>query len=70
MLGGTRPALLSLSMIVVCAWCEAEGQPYVLAEREPLEDRSQTHTACARHRAALYEELRRLDEGEDADAVA
>jgi hypothetical protein len=57
-------------MIVVCAWCEAEGQPFVLAEREPLEDRSKTHTACARHRAALYEELRRLDKDEDADAVA
>ena len=58
-------------MIVVCAWCEAEGRPHVLAEREPFEDRSPTHTACARHRAALFEELERLDkDDEDADAVA
>src|SRR5256885_15835453 len=59
------------AMIVVCAWCEAEGRPHVLAEREPFEDRSPTHTACARHRAALFEELARLDrDDEDADAVA
>lgn len=55
-------------MIVVCAWCQAEGRPYVLSEREPLDDRSQTHTACAEHRAVLLEELRRLDEGADAAA--
>ena len=56
-------------MIVVCAWCEAEGRPHVLAEREPLEDRTPTHTACAHHRAVLYEELRRLD-SDETDAVA
>jgi hypothetical protein len=48
-------------MIVVCAWCEAEGRPHVLSEREPLEDRSPTHTCCDYHRAALYAELRRMD---------
>jgi hypothetical protein len=43
----------------------------MLAEREPLEDRSETHTACARHRTALLEELRKLDgDDEDTDAVA
>ena len=57
-------------MIVVCAWCEAEGRPHVIAEREPLEDRTPTHTACAHHRAVLYEELRRLDQAEGSDAVA
>ena len=56
-------------MIVVCAWCEAEGLPYVLAEREPLEDRSPTHTACAQHQATLYEELRRMA-AEDKNAAA
>ena len=55
-------------MIVVCAWCQAEGRPYVITEREPFEDRSLTHAACAMHRAALFDELRRLDE--DSDAVA
>ncbi len=56
-------------MIVVCAWCEAEGRPHVLAEREPLEDRSPTHTACAHHQAVLYEELRRMA-AEDTNAAA
>jgi hypothetical protein len=57
-------------MIVVCAWCQAEGRPHVLAEREPFEDRSATHTVCAHHRAKLIEELRRTDRREDSDAVA
>jgi len=25
-------------MRVICAWCEAEGRPAVLREKEPLED--------------------------------
>jgi hypothetical protein len=49
-------------MIVVCAWCQAEGRPSFVAEREPFDDRTLTHTACSRHLAALFEELRRLDE--------
>jgi hypothetical protein len=57
-------------MIVVCAWCEAEGRPFIIAEREPLEDRSPTHTACAYHRTVLLEQLRRLDQAEGSDAVA
>ena len=57
-------------MIVVCAWCEAEGRPNVLAEREPLDDRSATHGVCAQHQAILYEELRRLYPRKDADAAA
>jgi hypothetical protein len=57
-------------MIVVCAWCEAEGRPPVLAEREPLEDRSATHTACAHHQEILYEELRRLKAQDDAANAA
>jgi len=44
-------------MIVVCAWCEAEGRPCVLAEREPLGDRTATHSVCALHRAALLAQL-------------
>jgi hypothetical protein len=55
------------AMIVVCAWCQAEGRPSILAEREPLEDKTPTHTACADHRAKLLEELRRI-EGSDAAA--
>jgi len=52
-------------MIVVCAWCQAEGRPSFVAEREPYQDQTLTHTACPQHPEALYEELKRLDEGSD-----
>ena len=47
-------------MIVVCAWCEAEGRGYVMAEREPLDDRQVTHTVCLEHRAELLGQLARM----------
>jgi hypothetical protein len=61
------PCIPTRAMIVVCAWCQAEGRPSFLAEREPLEDKTSTHTACEHHRAELLEELRRI-EGSDAAA--
>ena len=51
---------LSAPMIVVCAWCEAEGRGYVLAEREPLDDRRVTHTVCLEHRTELLNQLARM----------
>jgi hypothetical protein len=51
---------LSALMIVVCAWCEAEGRGYVLAEREPLDDRRVTHTVCLEHRTELLSQLARM----------
>jgi hypothetical protein len=33
----------------ICAWCRAEGSPADLGEREPLEDRDETHSLCQRH---------------------
>jgi hypothetical protein len=47
-------------MIVACAWCEAEGRRYVMAEREPLEDRRVTHTVCVEHRTELLSQLARM----------
>ena len=47
-------------MIVACAWCEAEGRPYVMAEREPLDDRRTTHTVCVEHRTELMSQLARM----------
>jgi len=44
-------------MKIVCAWCKEEGRGVVLGEREPLEDTTETHTICSRHRAKLLEEL-------------
>jgi hypothetical protein len=47
-------------MIVACAWCQAEGRVYVMAEREPFEDRRVTHTVCAEHRTELLGQLARM----------
>lgn len=33
----------------VCAWCQREGGPAFLGEREPLDDESETHGVCRRH---------------------
>jgi len=32
-----------------CAWCQREGGPSFLGEREPFEDDSETHGVCRRH---------------------
>src|SRR2546428_4611425 len=36
-------------MRVVCAWCERDGVPAFMGEREPLDDPSITHGICPRH---------------------
>ncbi len=36
-------------MRVVCAWCERDGAPAFMGERDPLEDPSVTHGICPRH---------------------
>jgi hypothetical protein len=41
MIGGTLRAF--------CAWCQREGGPAFLGEREPLDDDSETHGVCRRH---------------------
>ena len=40
-------------MRAICAWCRAEGSPADLGEREPLEDRVETHGLCQRHLTQL-----------------
>jgi len=37
----------------ICAWCQAEGSPADLGEREPLEDPVETHGLCQRHLTQL-----------------
>ena len=36
-------------MRIVCAWCERDGVPAFMGEREPLDDPSTTHGICPRH---------------------
>jgi len=41
----------------ICAWCQSEGRPSDLGEREPLDDTSETHGLCSRHLAELLVDL-------------
>jgi len=36
-------------MKVVCAWCERDGVPSFMGERDPLDDPSISHGICPRH---------------------
>jgi hypothetical protein len=42
-------------MLVFCAWCERDGKPSYLGEREPLENPAPTHGVCASHKEQLLE---------------
>jgi len=44
-----------LMMLVFCAWCERDGKPGYLGEREPLENPAPTHGVCASHKEQLLE---------------
>jgi len=37
----------------ICSWCQAEGSPADLGEREPLDDPAETHGLCQRHLTQL-----------------
>ena len=41
-------------MIRMCAWCEAEGRPALIGQKEPLDDQSVTHGICADHAARVF----------------
>jgi len=45
------------SMKLICAWCRAEGRPGLLGEKPPLDDPTETHGICRRHRDELLESL-------------
>lgn len=36
-------------MRAFCAWCQRDGGPSFLGEREPFDDDSETHGVCRRH---------------------
>jgi hypothetical protein len=44
-----------LKMLVFCAWCQRDGKPGYLGEREPLENPAPTHGICASHKERLLE---------------
>lgn len=42
-------------MQVFCAWCNRDGKPSYLGEREPLENMEPTHGVCVSHKEKLLE---------------
>lgn len=44
-------------MKLVCAWCEKDGKPALLAIVEPVADERATHGICPEHRRQLEERL-------------
>jgi hypothetical protein len=54
-------------MKLICAWCQQEGVPAFLCEVEPLDDPTETHGICARHR---FEVLQELDTAQGAPVPA
>lgn len=49
-------------MKLLCAWCEKEGKPALIAEVEPKDDPTPTHGMCPTHRAEAEKELEALRE--------
>lgn len=47
-------------MKVVCIYCEKEGVPAVIREKEPLDDPRVTHGVCRRHHLQVREEVEAL----------
>jgi hypothetical protein len=41
--------MIAETLKAFCAWCQREGGPAFLGEREPLDDESETHGVCRRH---------------------
>ena len=44
-------------MKIVCAWCERDGDPGYLGDREPLESSATTHGICPSHTEQVLEDL-------------
>src|SRR5439155_23302271 len=44
-------------MKAICAWCESEGRPSDLGERDPFYNPATTHCICADHQRRLLELL-------------
>ena len=42
---------------VLCAWCERDGAPAFMGEREPLDDPTVTHGICPRHLTVMLATL-------------
>jgi hypothetical protein len=42
---------------IICAWCDAEGRPSLIGEKELLDDPDETTSVCKWHKARLNQDL-------------
>ena len=49
--------MIGKTLRAFCAWCQREGGPAYLGEREPLDDDSETHGVCRRHLQGILSAL-------------
>ena len=54
-------------MKLLCAWCEKEGKPALIAEVPPLADPTPTHGMCPAHRAEAEKEIEALRQKVDKE---
>ncbi len=54
-------------MRLLCAWCEKEGKPALIAEVEPKDDPTPTHGMCPQHRAEAEKEIEALRQKVDKE---
>ncbi|HXZ43458.1 MAG TPA: hypothetical protein VEH53_01425 [archaeon] len=47
-------------MKVICAYCERDGAPALIGEKEPRDNPMITHGICPRHRRELQQEIEGL----------
>jgi hypothetical protein len=59
-------------MIVMCAWCQSQGRPAMLGEKEPRDSVAVSHGICDEHALLMLTQARRSREraSEVADRVA
>lgn len=55
-------------MKIICSWCRGEGQPGVVGEKAPLDDRRETHGICMTHRLAVQARWNDVLHGTDRTA--
>lgn len=50
-------------MVVMCAWCQFEGRPAMLGEKEPRDSAVISHGICDEHALLVLAEARRPTKG-------
>ena len=57
-------------MHIICSWCRREGQIGLVGEKEPLEDRRETHGICLEHFETASREWRTVYQDSAKEALS